>query len=108
FGARACAPGTCRSCWRAPRRCDPRLIAGSALQTSAAGQFDLKPQTQGGRLPAWDNHALMTPEQYVQNKAAASGSSFYYAFLFLPRERREAITAFYAFCREVDDVVDEV
>ena len=50
----------------------------------------------------------MTPEQYVQNKAAASGSSFYYAFLFLPRERRAAITAFYAFCREVDDVVDEV
>ena len=50
----------------------------------------------------------MTPEQYVQNKAAASGSSFYYAFLFLPKERRAAITAFYAFCREVDDVVDEV
>ncbi len=50
----------------------------------------------------------MTPEQYVQDKAAASGSSFYYAFLFLPRERRAAITAFYAFCREVDDVVDEV
>jgi len=50
----------------------------------------------------------MSPEQYVQQKAAASGSSFYYAFLFLPRERRAAITAFYAFCREVDDVVDEV
>ena len=50
----------------------------------------------------------MTPEEYVQQKAAASGSSFYYAFLFLPRERRAAITAFYAFCREVDDVVDEV
>ncbi|HWP17634.1 MAG TPA: presqualene diphosphate synthase HpnD [Burkholderiaceae bacterium] len=50
----------------------------------------------------------MTPEQYVQDKAAASGSSFYYAFLFLPAERRAAITAFYAFCREVDDVVDEV
>jgi 15-cis-phytoene synthase len=50
----------------------------------------------------------MTPEQYVQEKAAASGSSFYYAFLFLPKERRAAITAFYAFCREVDDVVDEV
>ncbi|RYZ11460.1 MAG: squalene synthase HpnD [Comamonadaceae bacterium] len=41
-------------------------------------------------------------------EAAASGSSFYYAFLFLPRPRRAAITAFYAFCREVDDVVDEV
>jgi phytoene synthase len=50
----------------------------------------------------------MTPEQYVQDKAAASGSSFYYAFLFLPKPRRAAITAFYAFCREVDDVVDGV
>lgn len=49
----------------------------------------------------------MTPEQYVQEKSAASGSSFYYAFLFLPPPRRAAITAFYAFCREVDDVVDE-
>jgi phytoene synthase len=49
----------------------------------------------------------MTPEQYVQQRAAASGSSFYYAFLFLPKARRAAITAFYAFCREVDDVVDE-
>ena len=58
----------------------------------------------------------MTPEQiqqnnaerYVQQKAAQAGSSFYYAFLFLPPARRAAITAFYAFCREVDDVVDEV
>ena len=50
---------------------------------------------------------MTTPEDYVQQKAAASGSSFYYAFLFLPRQRRAAITAFYAFCREVDDVVDE-
>lgn len=50
----------------------------------------------------------MTPQQYVQDKAARSGSSFYYAFLFLPPQRRAAITAFYAFCREVDDVVDEV
>jgi phytoene synthase len=50
----------------------------------------------------------MNPEQYVQQKTAASGSSFYYAFLFLPPPRRAAITAFYAFCREVDDVVDEV
>lgn len=59
-------------------------------------------------LQAWDNYRHMTPEIYVQEKAAASGSSFYYAFLFLPTQRRAAITAFYAFCREVDDVVDEV
>ena len=50
----------------------------------------------------------MTPQQYVDDKAAHSGSSFYYAFRFLPPPRRAAITAFYAFCREVDDVVDEV
>jgi phytoene synthase len=50
----------------------------------------------------------MTPQQYVQDKAARSGSSFYYAFLFLPAAQRAAITAFYAFCREVDDVVDEI
>jgi 15-cis-phytoene synthase len=49
----------------------------------------------------------MTPEQYCQDKAARSGSSFYYSFLFLPPERRAAITALYAFCREIDDVVDE-
>ena len=49
----------------------------------------------------------MTPDQYCQQKAAASGSSFYYSFLFLPPERRRAITALYAFCREVDDAVDE-
>jgi len=49
----------------------------------------------------------MTPTEYCQDKAAKSGSSFYYAFLFLPPERRQAITALYAFCREVDDVVDE-
>jgi len=50
----------------------------------------------------------MTPEQYVEDRAARSGSSFYYAFRFLTPPRRAAITAFYAFCREVDDVVDEV
>jgi len=49
----------------------------------------------------------MTPDEYCQHKAAASGSSFYYSFLFLPPLRRRAITALYAFCREVDDVVDE-
>lgn len=49
----------------------------------------------------------MTPDEYCRSKAAQSGSSFYYSFLFLPQERRRAITALYAFCREVDDAVDE-
>src|SRR3970040_120577 len=55
-------------------------------------------------MPAPD---AMTPDQYCQQKAAASGSSFYYSFLFLPPERRRAITALYAFCREGDDAGDE-
>ncbi len=49
----------------------------------------------------------MSPDDYCQQKAAKSGSSFYYSFLFLPPERRRAITALYAFCREVDDTVDD-
>jgi len=49
----------------------------------------------------------MTPDQYCQDKAAKSGSSFYYSFLFLPPKQKQAIIALYAFCREVDDVVDE-
>ena len=49
----------------------------------------------------------MSSDDYCQQKAAQSGSSFYYSFLFLPTERRRAITALYAFCREVDDTVDE-
>ena len=50
----------------------------------------------------------MTPDQYCQDKTAKSGSSFYYSFLFLPEQKRKAVMALYAFCREVDDVVDEI
>ena len=50
----------------------------------------------------------MTPDEYCKDKAAKSGSSFYYSFMFLPAQKRQAITALYAFCREVDDAVDEI
>src|SRR5690606_24527014 len=49
----------------------------------------------------------MTPDEYCRERTTRSGSSFSYSFLFLPADRRRAITALYAFCREVDDVVDE-
>lgn len=49
----------------------------------------------------------MSPDEYCQEKTGGSGSSFYYSFLFLPPERRRAITALYAYCREVDDTVDD-
>ena len=49
----------------------------------------------------------MTPQEYCKNKAAQSGSSFYYSFLSLPDRKRDAIIALYAYCREVDDIVDQ-
>jgi phytoene synthase len=50
----------------------------------------------------------MTPQQYCQDKTAKSGSSFTASFIFLSQEKRDAMTALYAFCREVDDIVDEI
>jgi phytoene synthase len=49
----------------------------------------------------------VSPDEYCEEKAAASGSSFYQSFVFLPPDMRRGITALYAFCREVDDVADE-
>ena len=50
----------------------------------------------------------MTPEQYCEGKTRGSGSSFFYAFLFLEEDHRRAMMALYAFCREVDDIADEI
>jgi phytoene synthase len=50
---------------------------------------------------------LESAAAYCRKLTKGSRSSFYYAFLFLPRARREALEAVYAFCRLVDDVVDE-
>lgn len=49
----------------------------------------------------------MTPQQYCRNICQQSGSNFVYTFWLFGRERREGLEAFYAFCREVDDAVDE-
>lgn len=53
------------------------------------------------------NILVSNPDFYCRQKAANSGSSFYYSFLFLSPTQRQAIQAVYAFCREVDDIVDE-
>lgn len=49
----------------------------------------------------------MDPDAYCEQRASAARSSFTYSFRLLPPEKRRAITALYAFCREVDDAVDE-
>ena len=48
------------------------------------------------------------PKRYVAEVTRASGSSFFLPMLLLPREKREAMLALYAFCRETDDVADEI
>jgi len=43
---------------------------------------------------------------YVTSVVRDSGTSFYWAMRLLPRRKREAMYAVYAFCREVDDIAD--
>ncbi len=50
----------------------------------------------------------MTPQQYCEERTRGAGSSFFYAFIFLPEQQRRAMMALYAFCREVDDIADEI
>lgn len=84
----------------------PRRVWGTMLVfRPQAKAFDFFAPTQ---LIMSSTQQAVSAQAYVQEKTVAAGSSFYYAFLFLPAQERAAITAFYAFCREVDDVVDEV
>ena len=48
----------------------------------------------------------MNASGLVSQLTRRSRSNFYYAFLTLPRPRREALYAVYAFCRTVDDIAD--
>ena len=126
--ARAAAVGPAARCARLPWRLGLELSAVIAGGTRILDRIDAvggdvfrrRPVLRSARLvrrraahaaasrARRRRGARMTPDEYCQQKAAQSGSSFYYSFLFLPPERRRAITALYAFCREVDDVVDEV
>jgi len=49
----------------------------------------------------------MTPIQYCYEKVKASKSNFTWAFSFISQDRRDALISLYAFCREIDDIVDE-
>ncbi len=45
--------------------------------------------------------------QAVAASTKAASSNFYYAFITLPPEKRNAVYAGYAFCRLADDIVDD-
>jgi phytoene synthase len=51
--------------------------------------------------------SLTDAQAYCTALTKKSGSNFYYSFLFLPRKRRAAMYTVYAFCKEVDNAVDE-
>ena len=51
--------------------------------------------------------SITDAQAYCTALTKKSGSNFYYSFLFLPRKRRAAMYTIYAFCKEVDNAVDE-
>ena len=60
-------------------------------------------------MPAPANGRAWTPPdaaRWVRTRSAASRSSFFWAMRLLPRDRRQAMLAVYAFCRAVDDIAD--
>ncbi len=52
------------------------------------------------------NETLAASYVHCQRIARRSGSSFYYSFLLLPKEKRLAMCALYAFLRRTDDLAD--
>ena len=52
--------------------------------------------------------AKIEPEVHVANIVKASGTSFYWAMRRLPPPKRSGMYAIYAFCREVDDIADDI
>ena len=52
-------------------------------------------------------HEATYPSQNIALPRIAAGSSFYTAMRILPKERRNAVMAIYAFCRVVDDIADD-
>ena len=56
-----------------------------------------------GAIP--DDAAL---RETIRQRVEAAGTSFYWAMRLLPKERRHGMYAVYAFCREVDDIADDL
>jgi phytoene synthase len=53
-----------------------------------------------------DAPTLGAAKAHARRLVERSGTSFYWGMRLLPREKREAMFAVYAFCREVDDIAD--
>ncbi len=77
------------------------------VHTPAAVGAQLHPERMRGNAAPQSNTTIEDSYAECQRIARASGSNFYYAFLLLPKPKRDALAALYAFMRRVDDVSDE-
>src|ERR1043165_3104832 len=89
----------------------PRLEARGALRAQAGGALvplarhgDEGPAARtGGRRMTAD----VSPSDFCRDVAHHYGANFSVGFRFLPRVKRRAVYAAYAFCRWADDIADE-
>ncbi len=79
-----------------------RLLGRALLTRLVARDNDVSP---GGSRT--EDHSVAESYAECQRIARAARSNFYYAFYLLPRPKRDALAALYAFMRLVDDVADE-
>ncbi len=85
-------------------------LVGSLAPTEMSRELDLVEEVlahEEGALPRAEAQAINASYAECNRIARAAHSSFYLAFFGLPREKRDALFALYAFMRLVDDVSDE-
>ncbi|MEE9219446.1 MAG: presqualene diphosphate synthase HpnD [Acidobacteriota bacterium] len=85
-----------------PKR-TPAGPAGGFPSGPPRSDFALPHANRADAAPAQGRHGA---QAYCRRLTRSSQSNFYYSFLLLPRARRRAIIAVYAFCRAIDDAVD--
>lgn len=77
---------------------DTDLVLKAAVVRTQEHQFNLSHRHF--------HETIETSHDYCKNIIAIHSKSFYLASAFLPREKRKAIRALYAFCRTSDDIID--
>ncbi len=86
-----------------------RLAGELRRRDPIAGRVELSLAAKLGCAARGLARAAFAPadaEAFARDAVRRSGTSFYWAMRLLPRNKREAMFAIYAFCREVDDIAD--
>jgi squalene synthase HpnC len=83
-----------------------RPAIGKAKQVQLLGRAIVS-QFTNGRSREPEENAITNSYEECHRIARAAHSNFYYAFLLLPKTKRDGLAALYAFMRLIDDVADE-